>query len=116
VQVGLHKSIVLLEDLSTLLKAEEIFRILRAVKKVVVAERASVLMMLNRPFERRGLYRLFDDVLMFTGDGVSYFGPTKGIKNYCRLIGHPPAFDQNVTGVSLLLSLIVKMGCLPQDR
>eukprot|EP00301_Raphidiophrys_heterophryoidea_P006718 c12686_g1_i1.p1 GENE.c12686_g1_i1~~c12686_g1_i1.p1 ORF type:complete len:1482 (+),score=399.00 c12686_g1_i1:161-4606(+) len=96
-QAGLHKSVLLMEDLSTLLKADEIFKILRALHRIAVLERASVVVCLNREFERRGLFKLFDDAIVFTEDGVSYFGPSKGLATFCKLIGSPCPDNTHIT-------------------
>eukprot|EP00299_Pterocystis_sp_00344_P011579 c5427_g1_i2.p1 GENE.c5427_g1_i2~~c5427_g1_i2.p1 ORF type:complete len:1360 (+),score=346.01 c5427_g1_i2:60-4139(+) len=95
-QIGLYKSILLIEDLSTLLKAEEIFKVLRVIRKAVLAERAAAIVALTRPFEKRGLLPLFDDVLIFSNTGVMYFGPVKGLTPYCSLIGCPCPAETHV--------------------
>jgi len=105
-QAGLHKSVLLMEDLSTLLKADEIFKILRALHRIAVFERSSVVVCLNREFERRGLFKLFDDAILFTEDGVSYFGPTKGVIPFCKLVGSPCPDNVHITDHLKLISNI----------
>eukprot|EP00301_Raphidiophrys_heterophryoidea_P005050 c12155_g1_i1.p1 GENE.c12155_g1_i1~~c12155_g1_i1.p1 ORF type:complete len:1458 (+),score=411.83 c12155_g1_i1:214-4587(+) len=94
-RAGLYKSVLLIEDLSALLKAEDIFKVLKVIRKVCAFERASALVCLNRDFERRGLFKLVDDMVLFTNEGVCYFGPCKGLSLFCRLVGSP--YPENTT-------------------
>eukprot|EP00300_Choanocystis_sp_HF-7_P001249 c11005_g1_i1.p1 GENE.c11005_g1_i1~~c11005_g1_i1.p1 ORF type:complete len:1385 (+),score=292.59 c11005_g1_i1:330-4157(+) len=88
-QAAVQKSVLLMEDLMSVLDAEAIYKVLLALNKIAVAKRASVIITLNKPFERRGLFSMFDDCLIFTQEGVSYFGPTKHLTNFLGLIGSP---------------------------
>lgn len=94
---GIQKSVLLMEDLVSILDAQSIFRVLKVLRKLASAKRATVLITLSKPFERRGLFQLFDDALYFTVDGVSYFGPARRLKDYCSLIGHPCPTTSHIT-------------------
>lgn len=94
---GIQKSVLLMEDLVAILDAQSIFRVLKVLRQVASAKRATVLITLSKPFERRGLFGLFDDTLYFTNDGVSYFGPARRLKDYCSLIGHPCPASVHIT-------------------
>jgi ABC-type multidrug transport system ATPase subunit len=95
-----------MEDLVSSVDPDPLFRLLRALRKISVAKRATVIVTLNKPHERRGLVQLFDDVLVFTEEGVSYFGPTRRLKEYCSLIGSPCPSNVHVAGTHPIHSFL----------
>eukprot|EP00299_Pterocystis_sp_00344_P009813 c4248_g1_i1.p1 GENE.c4248_g1_i1~~c4248_g1_i1.p1 ORF type:complete len:1010 (-),score=291.47 c4248_g1_i1:87-2753(-) len=92
-------SILMLDRISDDLDPKASFVVLKLVKRIASQAQLAVIVHLPKQAERRGLFTLLDDVLVFDGMGVTYFGPANRLRDYLNLVGFPTAADKHETDV-----------------
>jgi hypothetical protein len=89
----------MLDKVSDGLSPEAAFVVLKLVKRVASQSQMAVIVHLPKQGERRGLFGLVDDVLIFDCTGVSYFGPSNRLGDYLNLVGLNYPEEAHETGM-----------------
>lgn len=89
------RSVLILDQILSL-DAQSLYVCLKLIRLIASQARLAVIILIDRHVEQKGLYSLLDTILLFRKEGLFFFGASRHLDDYCRLVDFPCPEDTHI--------------------